>query len=62
MLRPKGVSVHYEVELGLVIGKTVRDLDPEDEQGALDAIQSELEFSSQIRAPLTLPFRLHPRY
>ncbi|KAJ5670819.1 uncharacterized protein N7477_006182, partial [Penicillium maclennaniae] len=35
-----GVSVHYEVELGLVIGKTVRDLDPQDEQGALDAIQS----------------------
>jgi 2-keto-4-pentenoate hydratase/2-oxohepta-3-ene-1,7-dioic acid hydratase in catechol pathway len=41
ILRPKGVSLHYEVELGLIIGKTVRDLDPNDEQGALDAIQSE---------------------
>jgi 2-keto-4-pentenoate hydratase/2-oxohepta-3-ene-1,7-dioic acid hydratase in catechol pathway len=40
VLRPKGVNLHYEVELGLVIGKTVRDLDPEDKQGALDAIQS----------------------
>jgi hypothetical protein len=27
--------------LGLIMGKTVRDLDPNDEQGALDAIQSE---------------------
>lgn len=41
VLRPKGVSLHYEVELGLVMGKTVRDLDPQDEQGALDAIESE---------------------
>ncbi|KAJ6132944.1 hypothetical protein N7471_008159 [Penicillium samsonianum] len=40
VLRPKGVSLHYEVELGLVIGKTVRDLDPNDEKAALDSIQS----------------------
>ncbi|KAJ5335221.1 hypothetical protein N7452_007624, partial [Penicillium brevicompactum] len=40
VLRPKGVSLHYEVELGLVIGKTLRDLDPNDEKGALEAIQS----------------------
>ncbi|KAJ5493472.1 hydrolase [Penicillium diatomitis] len=40
VLRPKGVNLHYEVELGLVMGKTVRDLDPQDEQGALDAIES----------------------
>jgi hypothetical protein len=26
--------------LGLVMGKTLRDLDPNDEKGALDAIQS----------------------
>lgn len=32
--------MHYEVELGLVMGKTVRDLDPEDHKGALDAIDS----------------------
>ncbi|KAF9735807.1 hypothetical protein PMIN03_005794 [Paraphaeosphaeria minitans] len=38
VLRPRGVTMHYEVELGLVMGKTVRDLDPEDTQGAMDAI------------------------
>ncbi|KAJ6024904.1 hypothetical protein N7540_005701 [Penicillium herquei] len=40
VLRPKGVSLHYEVELGLVMGKTIRDLDPEDEKSAFDAIES----------------------
>ncbi|KAK7191798.1 hypothetical protein DPSP01_007165 [Paraphaeosphaeria sporulosa] len=38
VLRPRGVTMHYEVELGLVMGKTVRDLDPEDTKGAMDAI------------------------
>ncbi|KAJ5624250.1 hypothetical protein N7510_000559 [Penicillium lagena] len=38
VLRPKGTNLHYEVELGLVMGKTVRDLDPEDEQGYILAI------------------------
>lgn len=42
VLRPRGVNLHYEIELGLVIGKTVRDLDPNDTQGALDAIESYL--------------------
>lgn len=40
MLKPRGVTVHYEVELGLVIGKTVRDMHPEDKEGALSAIES----------------------
>lgn len=40
MLRPRGTNLHYEVELALKMGKTVRDLDPEDEKGALDAIKS----------------------
>jgi hypothetical protein len=31
--------MHYEVELGLIMGKTVRDLDPEDTKGAIDAIE-----------------------
>lgn len=31
--------MHYEVELGLVMGKTVRDLHPEDTKGALDSIE-----------------------
>ncbi|KAF2836348.1 fumarylacetoacetate hydrolase domain-containing protein 1 [Patellaria atrata CBS 101060] len=42
VLRPKGVSLHYEVELALVIGRTVRDLDERDEEGVLGAIESYL--------------------
>ncbi|KAF2799096.1 hypothetical protein K505DRAFT_295169 [Melanomma pulvis-pyrius CBS 109.77] len=42
VLRPKGVIMHYEVELALVMGKTVRDLHPEDTKGALDAIEGYL--------------------
>ena len=42
MLRPRGVTVHYEVELGLIMGKTVRDLDPEDTKGAMDAIEGNM--------------------
>ena len=38
VLRPKGVNVHYEVELALVMGKTLKDLKEDDEKGALDAI------------------------
>jgi acylpyruvate hydrolase len=41
VLRPKNVNLHFEVELGLVIGKTLTDFDEKDEQGALDAIESE---------------------
>jgi 2-keto-4-pentenoate hydratase/2-oxohepta-3-ene-1,7-dioic acid hydratase in catechol pathway len=40
VLRPRGTNLHYEVELGLVMGKTLRDLDPSDEETALDAIHS----------------------
>ncbi|KOS18647.1 putative hydrolase [Escovopsis weberi] len=39
-LRPRGVEMHFEVELALVMGKTLRDLHPEDQQGALDAIEA----------------------
>lgn len=39
-LRPKGIVMHYEVELALVIGKLVRDLKADDTKGALEAIQS----------------------
>lgn len=38
VLRPKGVTLHYEVELAVIIGKQIRNLDPEDEKGAMDAI------------------------
>lgn len=40
MLRPRGVDLHYEVELALIMGKEVRDLDEGDEEGALGAIES----------------------
>lgn len=39
-VRPKGVDMHYEVELALVIGKLVRDLKADDLSGALDAIKA----------------------
>jgi acylpyruvate hydrolase len=37
--RPSGVNLHYEVELGLVMGKEVKNLDPNDEKGAMDSIE-----------------------
>ncbi|SPO00882.1 probable fumarylacetoacetate hydrolase domain-containing protein 1 [Cephalotrichum gorgonifer] len=40
VVRPKGVDAHFEVELGVVIGKQLRDFDASDEKGALDAIES----------------------
>ena len=43
-LRPRGARVNYEVELGLVIGRTVRDLHEDDHKGALDAIQGQYPF------------------
>lgn len=45
VLRPSGVNLHYEVELALIMGRTVRDLPPNDDDddgdakgAALDAI------------------------
>ncbi|EFE44848.1 hypothetical protein TRV_00399 [Trichophyton verrucosum HKI 0517] len=38
VLRPKGVKLHYEVELGLIMGSRLRDHDPKDVKGALDSI------------------------
>jgi len=40
VIRPKGVDLHYEVELALIMGKQVKDLDAADENGALEAIES----------------------
>ncbi|TVY32901.1 putative hydrolase [Lachnellula subtilissima] len=40
IIRPKGVDLHYEVELALILGKQVKDLEADDEKGALDAIES----------------------
>lgn len=49
VLRPRGVNLHYEVELALVMGKEVRDLDERDEQGALDAIDGGKELKDEVR-------------
>lgn len=48
VLRPRGVDLHYEVELALIMGKEVRDLDEGDEEGALGAIGSGDQFSSLL--------------
>lgn len=40
VVRPRGINLHYEVELALIMGKDVKDLDASDEAGALDAIES----------------------
>lgn len=47
-LRPKGVDMHFEVELALVMGRVVRDLRAEDEQGAMDAIEGQSLLSSFV--------------
>ncbi len=39
-MRPKGVDLHYEVELALIMGRQVKDLEPEDEKSAYDSIES----------------------
>jgi acylpyruvate hydrolase len=40
VIRPKGVDLHYEVELALILGKQVKNLEASDEKGALDSIES----------------------
>lgn len=40
VVRPRGVDLHYEVELALVMGKELKDYDGEDEKVALDAVES----------------------
>lgn len=39
VLRPRGTELHYEVELALIVGKEVSDLDENDEVRAMDAIE-----------------------
>ncbi|KAL8706705.1 MAG: hypothetical protein Q9201_000230 [Fulgogasparrea decipioides] len=38
VLRPKGVKLHYEVELAVIMRKSLQDLDPQDEEKAMEAI------------------------
>jgi acylpyruvate hydrolase len=35
------VDLHYEAELAIVMGKTLKDFQASDTQGALDAIECE---------------------
>ncbi|KAK4954565.1 hypothetical protein LTR10_007998 [Elasticomyces elasticus] len=42
VLRPNGVNMHFEIELGLVIGKQVKDLQTEDDSEILQYIDSYL--------------------
>lgn len=39
VLRPRGTELHHEVELALIVGKEIRDLDENDEVMAMDAIE-----------------------
>ncbi|KAI1345174.1 hypothetical protein F5Y15DRAFT_410849 [Xylariaceae sp. FL0016] len=39
-IQPKGVDLHYEVELALIMGKRLKDLEASDEKTAMDAIDS----------------------
>jgi acylpyruvate hydrolase len=39
VVRPRGTEISYEVELALIMGKTLKDFPVEDEAGAIDAIQ-----------------------
>lgn len=45
MIRPRGVNLHYEVELALILGKRLKDFNSEDEKAALDAIESESRYA-----------------
>ncbi|KAM3086742.1 hypothetical protein ACMFMG_000867 [Clarireedia jacksonii] len=40
VIRPKGVDLHYEVELALIMGKRVKDLEADNEKEALDSVES----------------------
>lgn len=40
VIRPKGIDLHYEVELAVIMGKRVKDLAATAEKEAMDAIES----------------------
>lgn len=45
VIRPKGVELHYEVELALIMGKQVKDMEPSEEIRALESIESTFPYS-----------------
>jgi hypothetical protein len=59
-LQPRGVKMHFEVELALIIGKMVRELKADDEQGALEAIRGKTTPLPSPLAPCTVHFSLVP--
>jgi 2-keto-4-pentenoate hydratase/2-oxohepta-3-ene-1,7-dioic acid hydratase in catechol pathway len=38
VLQPRGVTLHYEVELACIVGREVRNMNTDDEEEALDAV------------------------
>jgi 2-keto-4-pentenoate hydratase/2-oxohepta-3-ene-1,7-dioic acid hydratase in catechol pathway len=40
VIRPKGVELSYEIELALIMGKDVKDIEESDEAAIFDAIES----------------------
>lgn len=46
VIQPKGVNLHFEVELALIMGKQVKDLKADDEAGALASIESKSPVSA----------------
>lgn len=54
VIQPKGIDLHYEVELGLIMGKQLRDFNG-DEKGAIDAVECEQQ-------PVHLPFQETPNH
>lgn len=42
VIRPKGVDLHYEAELAIIMGKRVKDIEESDVEGIFDAIESTL--------------------
>jgi acylpyruvate hydrolase len=59
VIRPKGVDLHYEIELALILGKQVKNLEASDERGAIDAIESMSRITAEKPAAnLTLGYAL----
>lgn len=48
-LRPKGVDMHFEVELAVIIGKITRDLKADDVSGAIDAIKGAYQCNTVVQ-------------
>lgn len=65
MRRPSGVDLHFEVELAVIVGKEVRDLDEGDEKAAMDAVDckslSHFFFIFFLVFPPSRSFLLFPR-